>query len=86
MLEMILVGGAIVVCAVLITLTYWAVVTKEYSNPLDEIQHLSDTAAELVDTAQVYKDHGMDQEALECMEEAERLNKKVWEVINGVQS
>lgn len=85
MSELVLIGVAFVVVVVLISLSVWGVMTKKYEdgNALDEIQNLSDRAAALIDTARIYKNHGMDEEALECVEEADRLNKQVWEVING---
>jgi nitrogen fixation-related uncharacterized protein len=80
--------GAILLVFTIIGLTVWAVMTKKYDDgdTLDEIQHLSDLAAELADTAQIYKRIGMDKEAQEAFEESERLNARVWEVINGANT
>lgn len=87
MIAIYVIGGTIFVCTALICLTVWAVMTKKYDDgcSLEEIQHLSDLSAGLVDTAVIYKQIGMDKEAEEAMQEAIRLDTMVWDVINGVK-
>lgn len=84
MFEILFLTVGFLVVAVLIALTYWAVATKQYDdNPLDEIQNLANRAAELADTALIYQRMGMEEEAVAALDESERLNNKVWEVINA---
>lgn len=81
---MIFLCAGIIVVIVLIALTYRAVVTKDYGpNPLDEIQHLSNMAAELAETAGIYREMGMHEDAEAAMAESQRLSAMVWNVING---
>lgn len=84
-MDLVIIGVAIVVCFGLIGLTYWAVVTKKYEDGdlLEKVQHMSNLSSELVETAILYKQMGMDKESEEAMEEAVRLDTMVWGVING---
>lgn len=78
--------AAILVVIGIVCLTVWAVMTKKYDNPLEDIQRLSDRAAALADTALLYQRMGMEKEAQEALDESERLNAQVWEVINGANT
>jgi hypothetical protein len=79
---LILILGILLVIA-LVAASVWAVLRSKSKNSLDEIQHLANMAAALAETAVLYRQLGMNQEADEAWADAERLNKIVWDVINN---
>ena len=83
MIEILFIGGAMLLVFTIIALTVWAVKTSPADDAMAKLQKLADTAWALADTAIMYRKMGMDREAEEAFEESQRLNAMVWETING---